>query len=108
MGCCAFAHIILLLKHPEEVRASRRALFLSQEEPFAFTEAVQFKPFVPAETLNACALIGLHLVAAGFDSGTSSSCSVFSLELRGFQDSVVRGALCGKKMYPWEQNYYNA
>ena len=77
--------------------------FLIKKSPLLFTEAVQFKPFVLAETLNACALIGLHLVAAGVDSETSSSCGVFSLELRGFQDSVVRGALCGKKMYPWNK-----
>ena len=42
-----------------------------------------FNPFVPAETLKACALIGPHLMAAGGDSGTSSSCGVSSLELGG-------------------------
>ena len=47
---------------------------LIKKEPFALTEAVQFKPcFVPAETLKACALTGPHLMAAGVDSGTSSS-----------------------------------
>ena len=57
--------------------------FLIKKEPFALTEAVQFKPFVPAETLKARALTGLHLMAAGVDSGTSSSCGVFSPEMRG-------------------------
>ena len=38
--------------------------FLIKKEPFALTKAVQFKPFVPAETLKASALIGLHLMAA--------------------------------------------
>ena len=30
-------------------------------------------PFVSAETLKACALIGLHLMAAGGDAGSSGS-----------------------------------
>ena len=32
--------------------------FLIKKESLALTEAAQFKPFVPAETLKACALIG--------------------------------------------------
>ena len=32
--------------------------FLIKKEPFALTRAVEFKPFVLAETLGACALIG--------------------------------------------------
>ena len=55
----------------------------AKEEPFALTKAVEFKPFVPAETFRACALIGLHLLAAGGVSGSSSSCGVFSPELGG-------------------------
>ena len=35
------------------------------------TKAVPFKPFVSAETLKVCALIGLHLLAA--DDGAGSS-----------------------------------
>ena len=46
--------------------------FFLIKEPFALTQAVQFKPFVPAETLKACALIGLHLMAAG-EVGSSGS-----------------------------------
>ena len=40
-------------------------------------------PFVLTETLRACALIGPHLVTAGGESGSSSSCGVFSPELGG-------------------------
>ena len=47
--------------------------FLVKKEPFALTKAVDFKPFVPAETLRACALIGLHLMAADGASGSSGS-----------------------------------
>ena len=68
--------------------SSRRSLLLLQRH-------CMFRPFVAAETLKACALFGLHLVAAGGDNGTSSSCGVFSPEL----DALVRGTLCGKKMY---------
>ena len=66
MGCCAFARIILLLEHPEgsTSRTASFFFFLIKKEPFALTEAVQFKPIVPAETFNACALIGVHLVVS--------------------------------------------
>ena len=47
--------------------------FFIKTEPFALTEAVQFKPFVPAETLKACALVGLHPMAAAGESGSSGS-----------------------------------
>ena len=57
--------------------------FLIKKEHFALTVAVQFKPVVLAETHNVCALIGLHLLAAGCESGSSSSCGVFSPKLRG-------------------------
>ena len=33
--------------------------------------ALKFKPFVPAETLKACALIGLHAMAAEGETGSS-------------------------------------
>ena len=35
--------------------------FLVRKVPVALTQTVQFEPFVSAETLKACALIGLHL-----------------------------------------------
>ena len=66
--------------------------FLIKKEPFALTKAVQFKPFVPAETLKACALIGLHLMAAGGVSRSSSSCGVFSPELGGI--AGLKGPRC--------------
>ena len=37
----------------------------------ALTKAVPFNPFVSAETLKACALIGLHLLAAEDEAGSS-------------------------------------
>ena len=46
--------------------------FLIRKEPVAFTKAVPFEPLVSAETLKACALVGLHLVAA--DEAGSSGC----------------------------------
>ena len=71
-------------------RTASSFFFLIKKEPFALTKAVQLKPYVPAETLKACALIGLHLLA---------SCGVFS----PFQGSVVRGTLCGKKKYIYSE-----
>ena len=56
---------------------------LIKKEPFALTKAVEIEPFVPEEMLRACAVIGLHLMAAGSASGSSSSCDAFSPELGG-------------------------
>ena len=48
--------------------------FLIKKEPFALTkDSGRFNPSVPAETHKACALIGLHLLAAGGVSGSSGS-----------------------------------
>ena len=47
----------------------------SRSSPSLLQRAVEFIPFVPAETLKACALICLHLVAAG------RRCQVESLDL---------------------------
>ena len=47
--------------------------FLTKKEPLALTKAVEFRPLVPAETLRACALIGLHLRAAESASASSGS-----------------------------------
>ena len=41
--------------------------------PLLLQKAVEFSPFVPAKTLKTCALIGLHLMAAEGESGSSSS-----------------------------------
>ena len=48
-------------------------LFLIRKEPVALTKAVPFQPFVSAETLVACALIGLHLLAAEYEIVASGS-----------------------------------
>ena len=57
--------------------------FLIKKEPFAVTRAAEFKPFVLAETLKACALIGLHLMAAEGASASSSSCDAWNSRLGG-------------------------
>ena len=44
---------------------------LIRKESVALTQAVPFEPFVSAETLKACALIGLHLLAAEGEAGSS-------------------------------------
>ena len=72
--------------------------FIVKKELVALTNVVPFKPVVPAETLKACALIGLHLLAAEGNSGSSSSCGVFSPELGGIP--VLSGP-----MYPlWKDD----
>ena len=50
--------------------------FLIRKEPVALTKAVPFKPFVSAETLKACALIGLHLLEEEEEAGSSGSQSL--------------------------------
>ena len=47
--------------------------FRIKKEPVASNE-VSSNPFVSAETLNACAPIGLHLLAAGGEEGPVLSC----------------------------------
>ena len=93
MGCCASAHIIQRLESPREVRAHGELFFfLIKKEPFALSKAVQFKSFVPAEMFKACALIGLNLMEAGGESGSSASCGVSSPELGGIPG--LSGARC--------------
>ena len=45
--------------------------FLIKKEPVALAKAVPFNPFVSAETLKACALFGLHLLAAEGENWSS-------------------------------------
>ena len=52
---------------------SEHFFFLIKKEPVALTKVVPFKPFVSAETPKACALIGLHLLAAEEEAGSSGS-----------------------------------
>ena len=47
--------------------------FLIMAEPVALTKAVSSKPVVPAETLKACVLIGLHRLAAEGEAGSQGS-----------------------------------
>ena len=57
-----------------EVWAAWRALFFFLiKEPVAVSNEVPYKPFVSAETLKACALVGLYLLAAESEEGSSGS-----------------------------------
>ena len=49
----------------------RLFFFLIKKEPVVASDDVSSNPFVSAETLKAFALIGLHLLAAGDDTGFS-------------------------------------
>ena len=61
-------------KVPEKYRPQGELFFfLISKEPVAFSNEVPFKPVVLAETLKACALIGLHLLAAEGEAGSSGS-----------------------------------
>ena len=59
---------------PREVWAGRRALFLHhkgrKKQEVASNEVLP-NPYVSAEKLKACALIGLHLLAADDEVGSS-------------------------------------
>ena len=64
VGCSGFAHDSQCLECSGEVWLHGELfLFLIKKEPFALTKAVEFRPSVAAETLKACALIGLHMIA---------------------------------------------
>ena len=45
--------------------------FVLMKEPVALTKAVPFKPVFCADTLKACSLIGLHLLAEAGEAGSS-------------------------------------
>ena len=65
---------IQLLERPEEVWDSVSfSFFFIRKEPLVLTQAVPFEPLVSAETLKACALTGLHLLAAEDEAGSSGS-----------------------------------
>ena len=55
---------------------------------------------MPAETLEACALIGVHLTAAGSESRSSSSCGVLSPELGEIPE------LSGPRYPLWKEEAY--
>ena len=64
-GCCAFAHIIQRLGWLGSTDSTASSFSSSsRRSPSLLHRQWGFRPFVPAETLKACALIGLHLMAA--------------------------------------------
>ena len=66
--------------------------FLLKKEPSALSELARLGPSIPVETVKACALIGLHMMAEenGWRSGSGSSASSSS----SCEDNVGNGALC--------------
>ena len=74
MGRCVFANIIQLVECPGNYGPhSELFFFLIKKKPVALTKAVPFNPFGSAKTLKTCALIGLHLLAAECEAGSSGS-----------------------------------
>ena len=65
---CASTHSFHALERLREVWAAWRALFF-----FLVKKKPGPNPFVSAETLIVCALIGLHLLAADYQAGSSGS-----------------------------------
>ena len=61
------------MSHEKYGPHSELSFFRLKKEPVALTKAGPFKHVLPAETLKACALIGLHLMATGGDAGSSGS-----------------------------------
>ena len=57
---CACAHHAASGTFRGSTGRTAEFFFFIKKEPFALTAAVQFKPFVPAESLKACALIFRH------------------------------------------------
>ena len=74
MEQCASAHSIHLLECPGKYGPHGKLFFfLIKKEQVAVSNEVPFRPFVSSETLKACALIGLHLLAAEGEAGSSGS-----------------------------------
>ena len=71
VGQCAPARSVHLLERPGEVwgHMASSFFFLIKKEPVVASDDVSSTPFVSAETLKACALIGLHLLAAEGEAG---------------------------------------
>ena len=70
MGQCA--------QHPRGSmgRMASSFCFFVKKEAVAFSNEVPFKPVVPVDTLKACALIGLHILAGEGEAGSSGSLSL--------------------------------
>ena len=65
LGQRAFAWSIHALECPKEAwdRMVSSSIFLSKKEPMVLSELVEFESCFSAETVKACALIGLHMMA---------------------------------------------
>ena len=61
--------------------------FFMKKEPFVLTTAVEFRPCVTAETLKACALNGLLMIA---EDSTSSTLNGLSPELKMWRNGGLR------------------
>ena len=70
MGPGTLAHIIQLLECPGKCGTHSELFFFFYQEG---AQAMPLKPVVSAEALKACALIGLHLLAAEDEAGSSDS-----------------------------------
>ena len=76
VGQCASTHSFHAVERPREVRAAWRALLLpfeKEEQMVASNEVSPRNPCVSAESLTACALIDLHLLAADCEVGSCGS-----------------------------------
>ena len=92
MGQCASTHDLHAMECPREIRAVWRALLFPFEERADGPQGVgSFWPSIPVETVKACALIGLHMMAEEnswrSDSGSSVSSSSSS------ENNMGNGAL---------------
>ena len=64
VGQRAFAQSLHALERPREVWATVScSFFLLKKEPMVLGELIEFGPCISAETVKACALIGLHMMA---------------------------------------------
>ena len=72
VGQRALAHSVHLLERSREVWPHGELFLPYKKEPVVASNEVLPNPFVSAETLKACALIGLHLLAAGREAGSSA------------------------------------
>ena len=83
-------------------RKASSIFFFIKKEPEASNE-VPSNPFVSAETLKACALIGLHLLAAEGEAGSSGSQSldVGHVEARLSCEPGMDQLLLGKRDLLW-------
>ena len=69
--------------------------FMKKEQVVASNEVLP-NPCVSAETLKTCALIGLHLLATGYEVRSSGS---QSLDLEDSGNTVVQKALTGMQRW---------